>query len=498
MLPVLNRELRVAARRRGTYWQRTHVGGFIGLAAATFLIFAHPGAGRSGELMFAVLSWSVFLLALLEGLRVTADSLAEERRNGTLGLLFLTPLRARDIVFAKLTAGGVRSTSALVATLPIFGLCLLAGGITPGHWARACFAAFLTLAVGLSVGIAVSAFVESSLAALAGGVILLFALFGWPFVVAVFGAELEKLIWLSGPLGMLLAAEWKTANDFENYWISLAYSGALTVLFYFLSQAVLRRSVTRAPKHGTTWWQVLLRPSGGRSEVWGGTSGRDDPAVWLAERTMPGRKALWALISIGGGLCLLAGIFGQTFSVIAVITAQLAAGFLLKLWTAALAPQSLGSARRSGALELILCTPISADRVVRGQVDALVGYMFSPALFTAVGFPLALTVGGMIGQNQSALEGAVPLLPFGMFWFMTFILDMHALIYVGLWLGLSEAKAETAVAKTAFRVLLLPLATLIIPIAGLAGLLIWPWFWINWAARKLRQELRAVAAGLNG
>ena len=58
-----------------------------------------------------------------------ADCLSRERREGTVGLLFLTPLKARDIVLAKGLAHGLRALTLWLATLPVMALPFLLGGV---------------------------------------------------------------------------------------------------------------------------------------------------------------------------------------------------------------------------------------------------------------------------------------------------------------------------------------------------------------------------------
>ena len=57
-----------------------------------------------------------FIYSLVAGRRFTADCLSEEKREGTLGLLFLTDLKGYDVVLGKVAATSLylRSCSALV------------------------------------------------------------------------------------------------------------------------------------------------------------------------------------------------------------------------------------------------------------------------------------------------------------------------------------------------------------------------------------------------
>src|SRR5437763_1392894 len=65
-----------------------------------------------GSLHFT-LFWAIWVLVPL----LTADCISRERREGTLGLLFLTRLRATDIVFAKTLAQALRALTLWLAVL---------------------------------------------------------------------------------------------------------------------------------------------------------------------------------------------------------------------------------------------------------------------------------------------------------------------------------------------------------------------------------------------
>ena len=130
-LPIFRRELAIAARRTATYRQRLIFGG-LAAAMVVFLFLYLPLTKLAGPTIFRFASWSGLILCALEGLRATADSIARERREGTLGLLLLTDLRAYDVVAGKLASAGVLSFTTAVAILPSFSLPLLLGGVTAG------------------------------------------------------------------------------------------------------------------------------------------------------------------------------------------------------------------------------------------------------------------------------------------------------------------------------------------------------------------------------
>src|SRR5437870_13458009 len=107
VLAIVERELRVAARQRATY--RIRFGAVLGaLALMTWklLSFAWQQAPTSqqGRSLFVTLAVLAFIYCLFVGVRVTSDCISEEKREGTLGLLFLTDLKGIDVVLGKLTA----------------------------------------------------------------------------------------------------------------------------------------------------------------------------------------------------------------------------------------------------------------------------------------------------------------------------------------------------------------------------------------------------------
>lgn len=90
-LPIVERELRVAARRPGTYWTRWLAA--LGMMVVWLLLFAvnrRVSAAELSKTLFVALGVLALGFCLFAGVFLTADCLSEEKREGTLGLLFLT------------------------------------------------------------------------------------------------------------------------------------------------------------------------------------------------------------------------------------------------------------------------------------------------------------------------------------------------------------------------------------------------------------------------
>ncbi|MST95067.1 MAG: ABC transporter permease, partial [Pedosphaera sp.] len=99
-LPVVARELGVTARKPSTYWIRFAAAALaLVICAWSFLFVSRMGMGKeAGEMLFAGATGLAWFYAVIGGIFKTADALSEEKREGTLGLLFLTDLKGYDIV----------------------------------------------------------------------------------------------------------------------------------------------------------------------------------------------------------------------------------------------------------------------------------------------------------------------------------------------------------------------------------------------------------------
>src|SRR5580698_6968340 len=108
-LPIVERELRVAARLPATYRNRVIVAGLFVIVAFFVLTFGTlaTNPGGMGWSIFWFLAYVVLAFCLIEGVRKTSNCISEEKREGTLGLLFLTDLKGYDIVLGKLAGNSL-------------------------------------------------------------------------------------------------------------------------------------------------------------------------------------------------------------------------------------------------------------------------------------------------------------------------------------------------------------------------------------------------------
>src|SRR5437588_7800690 len=165
-LPVAERGRRVAARKRSPFRVRIIAALVAWIIGSGVLVLSRVGPGFGtpglGKGLFAVLTWLSMAVALSAGLFFTSDCLSEEKREGTLGFLFLTDLRGYDVVFGKLLATSLRAICALLAVFPILAVTLLMGGVTGAQFWRTVFALINALFISLATGMFVSAISRDS------------------------------------------------------------------------------------------------------------------------------------------------------------------------------------------------------------------------------------------------------------------------------------------------------------------------------------------------
>src|SRR3954468_9742848 len=127
--PVAEREARVAARAPRTYGWRAAVtaAGIVLIPLSLWISRTAPSPGRAMFIAFAVMA---FIYSLFGGVLRTADAIAEEKRENTLGLLFLTDLKVSDVLSGKLLASTAATFLGLLALLPLLAIPVLLGGVS--------------------------------------------------------------------------------------------------------------------------------------------------------------------------------------------------------------------------------------------------------------------------------------------------------------------------------------------------------------------------------
>jgi ABC-type transport system involved in multi-copper enzyme maturation permease subunit len=135
--PLAFKELRGATRRWQTYALRVLYVALTGLIVARFYDDAAAAGQLTNPSEYSNLSRKLFTAFL--GLQLTFTTLAavwaasdlvlKEARRGTLGLLYLTPLKAADVAFGKWKAAMAQSLALVLCGAPVMAVCAYLGGV---------------------------------------------------------------------------------------------------------------------------------------------------------------------------------------------------------------------------------------------------------------------------------------------------------------------------------------------------------------------------------
>ncbi len=524
-LPIVGRELRVASRRRATFWIRSAaVLSVILVGVAVFASMFGSDQKSIGSVLFGNISGAAVLYCLFSGVRATADSVSEEKRDGTLGLLFLTDLKGYDVVLGKLAGTSLNAIYGVLAVIPVMAVPLLMGGVTVGEFGRMAVVALNTLFFSLSAGLLVSSLSRSARAAIVSTFALIVSVAGLlPALGAILGHVLKKpqlqpFFLVPSPgytFYMGFAIPFK--NDPHSFWSSAGTIHILAWLFLGFSALIAPRSWQDKPAGAQRlrWRERWAAWSYGNPQQRAAFRARlldTNAYYWLAARARLKPAIVWAVL----GLLACGWVWGLVkygrdwLEVGFFFATGIILNLLIKTWFASEAGRQFVEDRKQGSLELVLSTSLSVRDILRGERLALQRQFLGPviAIITA-GVLLMIATGRELKTDADAgfwqtvwLAGLLML-----------IADLAALYWVGMWQALVARHPNRATGGTISRVLVLPwlvffLVCLLLPLARnqlgepekfLLGL----WLALGlaadagfgiWARYKLLSEFRLIAA----
>lgn len=475
VLPVVERELRVASRRRWSYWGRSAAAGAVLLVVAWFVVLERAlSSNQFGHQLFGVTSFFAGVFAVLAGVIYTADSLAIERRDGTLGLLFLTDLKGYDVLFGKMAASSLGCVFHLVASFPIMAIAILMGGVTAGEYLRMTALLFNVLFCSLSLGMLASTLSPDSKRAAAIALAFVFALaglmpalggivywLGWKFDVP---SELRDSLfedcfaWATPVATYAGAFDSGYGSKPRVYQTGMTFVGCITVLALVFSAFRLPRlwqdkSASTARRgfigrlEGWRWPDLAAR------SAWRTRLLESSPMVWLSGRYWMRGVSVWILLAV---CAVIFGIFGleigkDWFEAPTFITTSILIHLALKLWIASEAPRQFHEDRRSGGMELLLSTPLSIEDIVEGRMRALRRQFGGPVFLVLVVDVVFLLTGIKWGSDNSAGE-------WSLFWvsrMILLVLDAYAMGWSGMWTGMKVSGNRTT-GHVLLRIVLMP------------------------------------------
>lgn len=474
LLPIVDRELRVASRQWSTYLIRAGVGMLALLVLVPGLFFGWVTSGNTGagQNAFSSLSHYAFVIGLLGGVLITADCLSSEKRDGTLGLLFLTDLRGYDVVLGKFAALALHAIYGMVAVFPALALPILMGGVTGAEFWRVALALANLLFVSLSVGMMVSAVSrDASKVFFSTFVILLLLVAGIPlgtYLSTRLGLPnwIENLAWINPGHAFAVGKSTSIAVT-QEYWISLACSHGLGWSLLVSAAIFLPRSWQNTETRGSNDSLAgrLLGPRVAsvfrcrRPHAWL----NQNPVAWLMGDRPVLRMLVW-IIAGGWCMCVIAAC-------LFIKPEDLAASIVMGGWIVLLVLKLAliehtcrfwVEGRRSGSLESLLAVPLTTKEILSSHWASIRRHFLAPAIAIIVVSMVPLVL-ALISEFQKS--GATTDMVLGFLFssgFLGFALvwslaDFLAIGWTGMWLALKLKRPQFASGITLLCVVLLPM-----------------------------------------
>ena len=493
-LPLVVRELRVAARRPRTYYGRMMAAGiWVAVAVNVLLAASSVGVGKhDGQALFQSVSTALFAWALLAAF-AGADSISVEKREGTIGFLFLTDLKSHDIVLGKMAASAVPAFYAAVAALPLLAICMLMGGVTAGQYAKTGLAIMDAFFLGQAVGIFSSALcrVRGNAVGLPFLIFLLFLAYsactaalaeflGWVWVA--------DFLWLNNPARPFYLA----SNAFSGrgsvaaeYWLSLLVVHLQGWIFLALASWVLPRRWRDKHKKvsvwKTTWARWRYGSMAARADFRRRLAGIN-PFLWLVCRGRLSPVFGWCGFGAFTFLAVIcaAGMFSdeswaetyEGYFTFVIISLQ----FMLRVCVPAHAAV-LEEHRRNGSLEIMLCcTPMSVDEILEGMWLLLRGYYFWPVFVLVILEGLMFFAALFTGLRHSV---DLDFLCFTVLSIILLLTDLRAMAWMAMWTAMSNPRPRRAGATAFFWICFFP--WILVAACYATGLIQSEhWLWILW------------------
>jgi ABC-type transport system involved in multi-copper enzyme maturation permease subunit len=477
-LPVVVRELIVKARQPSTY--RTRAGtAAIMVAMFVLVLFISNGVSQRvvGQRLLNACGMLALAFTMISGLFLTADCISSEKRDGTIGLLFLTDLKPYDVLFGKLAGSCLNAVFGLLAVFPVLALPILVGGVTGSEFARLLLAFAVVAFFSLSIGLLASVVSREAKDALARAIAAMF----------VFSVLMPALWWLialatqKGTMGMpadnafnfllwpcpvytylkAFAASYATRSGWIAYWSSVLMLVGISIASLVSATLLLPRvwhSETATPLSKLRDCLKIFAGKGARStRSIDGTNPIFSLCMHDTRTRRHVRTALVILLPIWIGFLVLSvtrNTGNEPLFCGAFFTA-FAAHLVTKTFIALEASRRFAEDRQSGAMELLLVTPIEIKEMLKGQLAAVkrqfrgvlvvLCAMNAVMMFCVVYFSKRLHT-----ENDEAMTG------FGVVFFggiFALMLDFPALAWLAMWRAIASRKHHYAVMITILQVL---------------------------------------------
>lgn len=457
LFPIVRREFLAASRRGAIYRTRYWTGGIACLGALTALGWANAVwmfSSSPGFFLFYFTGLTTAFFCVASGIALTLDAITSERRQGTLGLLFLTELSGLDVVLGKLASALIAALGSFLTVIPVLAIAVCLGGITGIQFWRLSLALAALLWFSLCLGLFLSAVsVREGI-----GIPLYCAVISAPSLLLGYdllkGRAPSDLVLITNPFYPLFTAfELRPGPNWPPYWQTLGnvslteYRSSLMWIFFVgvgllaLTSAIAPRLIRDrkfAPQRFGRFKKFFLGDVkvSAKSE---GTLGLH-PVAWVHVRDRQPIIAIWALFAAGTAFLVWdplesMGIYYQGLCYVLFLQ------FTLK-WVAAFqAGRFISQEKETGFLEALLTTPINPGVIVQSKKRALRRYFLFPLIY-------ALVMHLWLIANNTLEGPGAPVLWITVASAIILVVDIFSLTSIGLWEGLVARNSYRAFFRT--------------------------------------------------
>jgi ABC-type transport system involved in multi-copper enzyme maturation permease subunit len=437
-LPLIERELRVALRKKRPVKYRMIVASSCCGCVLLFLLMSTgTGVRGAGRELQKLLCLGGAYLALRAPL-LLAGVFAEERRNETLGLLFLSGLSAGEIFVSKLFSAAMIAFTGLLASFPVLALPFLLGGVSFDLFLATIFVLPNLLLCALAVTLLASVLTEGEgtatvLAGLLGGLLCAVPALLYSAQLHFSPGAHPSLWWLrlNPAYGPYLVWQGFGLVPVSEFWRNFLSTLCWSLLLLLAASVSLRRLWRNWQENReiTGWLRRCQQFVHGNPQYRKALAARwlaVNPHVWLASSTHRHRQAAidssvsnlayaWvaardrqpatlAWLVLGGLVVAWLSCFAlwreAWLSVPNVFITATLLNLTLQWLIRFTAAQGLANSRRDGTFELLLTTPLNPSDIVWGQLEALHCY-FAPLARLVFGFNAGLMLAGLVARSWS-------------------------------------------------------------------------------------------------
>ncbi|MFT5472037.1 MAG: ABC-type Na+ efflux pump permease subunit, partial [Candidatus Promineifilaceae bacterium] len=384
-LTLLQRDLMHWPRRRGFYLKRLV---FVGICALIVLwafgIAAISGSTTMGLQLFHSLSATVLFCACVFSGTTSGLNLMREKRERTLGLLFMTDISIPEQVVGKTMTGAFVIVTTLLSTFPMFVLCATLGGVSPAQIAAAFVILLGTVTVGSCAGISAAASASTE-RALIGRVLALVALVfaALPMAVFVFGGRNSAIVSLVLPIVSPFIALNHVGDGSRlssGYW-NCGFNLLLGLPFVFAAMRALPREFDPKPNPLLAWMQRSRTRAGhapNRASVAFNT--RNPVLTKDVHCVCRGHRREWVVAStITAVIIAVVSVTTAWINVATLSEALAAAGigaavvcaFTSGIFAIIRSARSFNSEKEDRTLELLVMSDLTERQIIWGKLGAI-------------------------------------------------------------------------------------------------------------------------------